>query len=309
MIDWRFTAGLLAITLVAIASVGVWRYTRPVMFVWIGLLIAIPAAGFAAYALVPGPVPDLRRPFWLVAFIPTIAALVATVWIAIWMVAQRRALQMRSLQLASIGMLVTFEGIVLAISDVMTLWEPGFAAANIALNAAWVLVWIPRRLRTTEARTAVEIAAPRGKVFAFLANPGNWPLYQEGTLAAEARPAGPLAAGSEIVTQRTYSTPVRGPRFLPTVLETHWLVTWLEPDAGIAMTMTSQPPQNETAFRFTDSAAGTRLDVRATGLVPYRLAVLGVVIENSSTWSERMAIANRNLARLKGLLEEPTSAG
>src|SRR4051794_38019193 len=108
MLDWQLTAAVLAVVLLLIAAVGVWRYTRPVMFVWIGLLIAVPAAGLAWYAISPGPAPDLKQPLWLLAYIPVVVALVAAVWVTLWIFAQRRALNMRSLALVSIGILVTF---------------------------------------------------------------------------------------------------------------------------------------------------------------------------------------------------------
>ena len=308
MLDWQLTAAVLAVVLLLIAAVGVWRYTRPVMFVWIGLLIAVPAAGFAWYAISPGPAPDLSRPLWLLAYIPVAVALVAAVWVAVWIFAQRRALEMRRLALVSIGMLVTFEGIVLAISDVLALWEPGFAVANLVLNGAWAVLWLPRRLRTSEATASVEIAAPRPKVFAFVATPANWPRFHEGTVEAVTRPDGPIAPRTEIDVRARYHSAVRGPRLLPDILETLWVVQAVTPDESFTMTRPNQPP-NSTTYRFTDSPVGTRIDLSSTGVAPIRAAILGIVVEMWWSWSTRLEIVGRGFARLKALLEKEGEAG
>ena len=279
------------------AGAALARYPRPVTVVGVGLLFTIPAAGFAAYAAVPGRLPDLTRPFWL-ASIAVLAAIVAAVWVGLRLIAHRRAVPLQSPVLLTTGLLVTSASIVLALSDLVSLWQLPFALANLAINAVWLAIWLPARFRTLEVPTSIEVAVQRSNVFAFMATPGNWPMYQERTEQVKVRPEGTLAVGSEIVTQRSDAA---GP------FEVVYVV--MEFDAGVTFT-TSMPYQwpNRQTFRFLDSASGTRIDVLAWELIPYRMAALGWMVEIWSSWSSRLAVARSTLARLKQVLEESQQA-
>lgn len=59
--------------------------------------------------------------------------------------------------------------------------------------------------------SAVDIAAPRARVYLFIADPLNWPAYQEDLESVEVKPPGRLAAGSVVTATQRYETQVRGP--------------------------------------------------------------------------------------------------
>jgi hypothetical protein len=300
---WQLTAGFLAATFVLTGAVALVRYSRPVMFVALGVTVGIPTIALATYAIDPGPTPEPGPVLW-VAFVPAVAALGAGVWMLAFMSQRRAALTFDQMELLSNGTLVAFGGLVLALSDVVALWEPWFAVANVILNMAWAAIWIPRRWREIRISSAVDIGAPRARVYAFIADPMNWPRYQEMVVSVEVRPQGALAVGSEVVLRTRYEPHVRGPRMLPDVIETRSAVTRLEPESWIEMQIVNRPPSSATT-EFADVDGGrTRISTNAYSLVPYRLAVFGVLVELRTQGPERAARARRNLERLKAILED-----
>lgn len=300
---WQLTAGFLAAILVLIGAVSLVRYSRPVMLVILGFVLVIPAAGWAAYAIVPGPPPHPGLLLWL-AFIPAIAGLAVGVWMLAWMSARRDALTFANIELLSNGTLVVYASLILALSDVLALWQPAWAIANVCVSAAWLLAWLPRRVRETRIESSVEIDAPLARVYSFLLDPSNWPLYQDGVELVAVRPPGPLAAGSEVVMRQRYESHVRGPRMLPEVIETASVISDVKPERVLTMHLADRPASTAT-FEFAASGDGTTVTSRARSVAPYRLAVFGGLIELRTQRGERRARARRSLARLKALLESP----
>jgi uncharacterized protein YndB with AHSA1/START domain len=199
-------------------------------------------------------------------------------------------------------MLVAFGGLVLALSDVVALWRPWFAVANLLLNMGWAAFWIPRRPRESKIESSVDIKAPRSRVYEFIADPLNWPRYQEGLVSVVVQPPGALAVGSEMKVKSRYESHVRGPRMLPDIIETASITMAVEPGRSISMQIANRPSSTVTTS-FEDAGAGTRITTRAYSLAPYRLAVFGALIELRSQRGERLARAQRSLARLKAILE------
>jgi len=194
---------------------------------------------------------------------------------------------------------------VLGISDLLGLWQPAWAAANVCLNAAWVLAWIPRRLRTSATETAVEIAAPLARVYSFIADPANWPAYQEDIVSVSVRPAGSLAPGTEVSVTQRYESGVRGPRMLPDTITTTSVVDEVTADAALSMHL-AERPASRSRLEFSQTGAGrTRIATTAHVVVPFRFAVFGAVVELWFRRGERAAKAQRNLERLKRILEAP----
>jgi hypothetical protein len=300
---WQLAAALLAAVLILAALVGLLRYPRPTMVVVVGLLLAFPAAGLAAYAMVPGPTPDPGPLLWL-AFIPTVGGIVVGVWMLAWMSARRSSLTFSNLEVLSNGAVVAYGGLVLAISDMLALWQPGWAIANLCVNAGWILLWIPRRMRSSSLASTVEIAAPRARVYSFMAEPANWPAYQEDMLSAAARPAGPLSRGSEVTVTQRYQPGVRGPQMLTGSLTMVSVVEEVEPERSISMHLADRPAAR-SLVEFADLPEGTRITTTARAVAPFRMAVFGAVVEVWSRREERLARARRNLQRLKAILESP----
>jgi hypothetical protein len=299
---WQVTAGFLAAILVFIGVVSLVRYSRPVMLIILGFVLLIPAAGWAAYAFVPGPTPNPGPLLWL-AFIPAIAGLAAGMWMLAWMSARRDALTFANIELLSNGTLVVYAAVIIAISDVLALWQPVWAIANVGVSILWMLAWTPSRLRETRIESAVDIKAPVARVYGFLANPHNWPAYQEGLEVVAVRPPGPLAAGSEVVLRQRYDSHIRGPRLLPEVIETTSVVSALTPDRELTTHLAGRP-QSTATLEFSATTEGTTVRSVARSLAPYRLAVFGALIELRTQRGERRARAQRSLARLKELLEQ-----
>lgn len=270
------------------------------MAVIVGLLIAVPFLGFVAYAIVPGRTPDLDR--ILLAWIPALIALAGGA-VLVSATGRRRPLTRSRLVAAIAGTIALWEGIVVALSIVLAQWQPAYALANIALNALWVLLWIPVKLRRFGGETAVEIRAPRSRVFAFVAAPSNWPQFDEDAVSVQIRPPSELRAGSEIVEIRRYDAAVRGPRMLPDTVETVAVVTQLVPDQAIATRAAAGASTAE--YVFSETAAGTSVTIKAQVTIPYAAAVIGAVLGFAAQRPARQAKAKRSLARLKELLEQP----
>ncbi len=300
---WQLTAGFLAAILVFIGAVSLVRYSRPVMLIVLGFVLLIPAAGWAAYAIVPGPEPHPGPLLWL-AFIPAVLGLAAGVWMLAWMSARRDALTFANVELLSNGTLVVYAGLIVALSDVLALWQPAWAIANLCANALWLLAWAPARMRETRIASSVEIDAPLARVYSFLVDPTNWPRYQEGLEVVAVRPTGPLAEGSEVVLRQHYESHVHGPKMLPEVIETSSVVSSVTPERELTMHLADRPASTST-LAFAGAGEGTTT-VRsvAQSVAPYRLAVFGALIELRTQRGERQARAQRSLARLKQLLED-----
>jgi len=305
---WQLSAGFLAAMLVFIGAVSLVRYSRPVMLVILGFVLVIPAAGWAAYAVVPGPAPHPGLLLWL-AFIPAVAGLAVGVWMLAWMSARREALTFKNIELLSNGTLVVYAALIIALSDVLALWQPVWAIANVCASGVWLLAWAPARLRETRIESAVDINAPLARVYSFLVDPNNWPRYQEGLEVVSVRPPGPLAAGSEVVLRQHYDSHIRGPKLLPEVIETASVVSAVTPERELTMHLANRPAST-ASFVFASAGEGaSTLRSVARSVAPYRLAVFGALIELRTQRPERQARARRSLSRLKELLEDnpPTS--
>jgi uncharacterized protein YndB with AHSA1/START domain len=300
---WQLTAGFLAALLFFIGAVSLVRYPRPVMLVVLGFMLLIPAVGWAAYAVVPGPTPRPGPLLWL-AFIPAVVGLAIGVWMLAWMSARREALTFQNIEFLSNGTLVVYASLVVALSDVLAPWQPVYAVANVLASALWLIAWIPPRARQTAIESTVEVRAPVQRVYAFLVDPSNWPRYQAGLEVVAVHPPGAVAAGSEVVLRQQYDSHIRGPKLLPEVIETTSVVSEAVADRRLTMHMANRPDSRAT-LELAATEGGTAITSRSQTLAPYRLAVFGALIELRSQRGERRARAQQSLARLKQILEEP----
>ena len=273
--------------------------------IMLGLLVAVPLAGFAAYVIVPGREPDFDA--MLLAGIPALIGLGAAVVLYSVIGVRRGPLTRATVTILTAATIVLWEGIVVALSIVLAQWQPAFAVANGAVNVLWLLVWIPNLMRRFKVETSVEIAVPRGRVFDFLARPANWPLFDEDLVSVAALPPGAVARGSEIVQVSRYEAQVRGPRLLPDTVETTAVVTAVVPDQLISTRAAASASTSELELR--DIATGSVLVARGSIEIPFRAAILGAVVVLLSQQSRRASKARRNLERLKALLEKDGGAG
>lgn len=297
----QLAAGFIAFTFIVLGAVAVLRYPRPTMAVLLLLLLGFPTIGLAACAIDPGSQPDPGPLLWL-AFVPAIGGLVAGTWMLVFMTRRRESLSTANLEVLSNGTLVLYGGAMLALAGFLAFWQPGFAIADVAVNGLWVLLWVPRRLRTSGVESTVEIAAPRARVYSFVVDPANWPRYQVDVMSVAVDPPGRLAPGSRVSVTQRYESGIRGPRLLPDTITTDSLVDAVEPERSISMHIAGRLASTSTT-EFADVAAGTRMTTRASAVAPFRMAVFGALVELRARKNARLGRARRNLERLKELLE------
>ena len=288
-------AAAFAMVLVVIASAALAVKRRLATVVVVCLLFGVPVVGLSAYALKPSNRPT-GAPFALAGLIATIAAVIALV---IASRSPRVPLRRRSyLYLLGLG------ASVIAMASVLAIWEPYYAVVEVALGVVWAAAWLPAGQRTTDVQMSKEISAPRSTVFAFVANPLNWPTYQEWTDSVTAEPAEPVAEGSRVTVVRS------GPDFhgqpSPDATTVTYLVDEVVPDSLIGMVMLGQLA-NRITWQMSDSPMGTTFATRAWGVVPYPYAIFGMMLEFWQHWNLRIARAERTLATLKQVLEQPQS--
>jgi len=167
----------------------------------------------------------------------------------------------------------------------------------------FVIGWLPTSSRHRRSEAAFEIAAPPERVFSIIANPTNWPLYVPEI--EQALLAGPLAAGSRVTVRRRVDLRgLRGPRLtVPDTVETGAEIVSVEPSRRIVSR--SLDIQATTTTELDSVPGGTRLTTMYDGVVPYRLALLGAVVEVWVTAGRRNVETLRSQQRLKELLEQP----
>ena len=299
MLEQQLAAAFIAAILFLIGVAAVIRSPSIYILVAIGLLAAIPFLGLLTYAIAPRPQQDLGT---LLDF-AVIAALVALSagTFAVVSSMNRGALTAGTVTALGIAYAVLWIGIVLATSAFIALWEPAFAIANLVINAAWICFWAIPRTRRMRAASAIEIKAPRDVVFAFMADAANWPRYDEQIVSVDIEPPGPLRSGSRVTEVRRYESPVRGPRLLPTTVQVVTDVTAIEPSRSMTARDGRRIVTSKTDFA--DSAQGTKVLIEVRIELPFHQAFLGAMVLFRSQRAARRARAERNLARLKEILE------
>jgi hypothetical protein len=283
------------------------RFTRVVTLV-VGLsLFAIPLLGWATYAVWPRPLgsfDSIRVGLPFAGFAAALIVAGVVLRIAAW-----HATTFASILRQAPLTLIAWPCMVVAIASLVAPFEPGFAVGDVAATGIWYLVWIPRPLRRLATRTSYEVAAPPERVFAFITDPFNWPRYRGDIDSVDVRPAGPVVVGSEIRTRRRLDLRgLRGPRMLvPTLVETVEVVTQLVPGALVASRRTDGV-DSEASASVTAIDGGTAVTGAATIVVPYRLALVGGVIEARTGMPRALAKARESQDRLRKLIEESPAA-
>jgi hypothetical protein len=298
---YRVVALGVAVVLVVLGGIAIVRYPRPLMLVPIILLMAVPAIAFFVFALGQDPATEPTALTWL-AFIPVLAGLAAGVGMLVLM-RTSKAYSRATLDLLANGTAVVWGGIVLGLTDVVYLFEPAFAIANLALNAAWVVLWVPRRLRTLRTMFSLEVHAPADRVYGFMVDPANWKLYQDDVESVTVVPVGALAIASRVTVRRRIDPgPLRGPRFGPYAVETASVITELVLGRLIASQEVDRPAA-QARTELQEHGGGTLVTSIGQGLMPFRYALFGGMVEFWSRRREREAAVRRRRERLISLLD------
>lgn len=277
--------------LATIAAAAVMFNRRLMTATVVGLALGVPIIGLAAYAFIPSATPGVG-PFALSAVISTGVAAIA-------LLGASRSPRVPFRRRAYLY-LIALGASVIGMASILAFWQPGFGVAEIALAALWAAAWLPRGQRTTDVRTSIDMSAARSTAFAFLTDPSNWPKYQEWTDSVRAEPVGPLGAGSRVTV--VHSGPDFRGRPASEFAEVTYSIDEVAPNSSVDMAMLGQPT-NRITWQLTDSPSGTTMAARAWGVVPYPLAVFGLVVEYRQHWTLRVSRAQETLVKLKRLLE------
>ncbi|HEV2216989.1 MAG TPA: SRPBCC family protein [Candidatus Dormibacteraeota bacterium] len=288
----RTGAAAIAVVLIGVA-IGALIWNRRLQTLTIvSLLAGVPLIGFVTYALRPAPLPR-AGPFALAALISTVVAAGA-------LISALRSPRIPLRRRAYLSLVALYSAVVGAASF-LAIWSPEFGVAEIVVNLGWAVGWLPPSQRTTDAQASVEISAMRSRVFGFLADPTNWPRYWEWTDLVQVDPPPPLAEGSRV------TVVVSGPDFRGQESSEKTTVTYLidelVPDSSLEMVMLGHL-DNRITWRLSGSPIGTTFATRAWGVVPYPLAIFGLMLEFWQYWRLRIARVKRTLSRLKQLLDE-----
>ena len=300
----QLVAAFIALVFFGLFVLGLVRFSRLSMLVILLSLLGIPTVAFAVYAVAGGAISSpnvinfaLPFAFFSLAVLVVSVILRATAGPARTFGSMHRALPLT---------LLFWPCAVAAITGLVFFFEPWFAVANLAANAVWFFIWIPRPFRSVGSHAVYTIAAPRDKVFAFVTDPANWPLYNPDVVSATARPAAPLATGSEIVMrQRLRYTGLRGPRLLlPEMVDVSALVTELVPGEVFSNRRTDGPEASDS-IRLASHDGKTVVTTSAHAVFAYRYAVLGARLEMALNRETTAAARRERQARLRELLEQP----
>jgi hypothetical protein len=299
---YQLLSAALAIVLIFGWVFLVLRYRFWGVVVVSGLSFALPAIGFAVYAIKPGKSPADAAVVFFVALLYA-AIFVALAWRFTFGRRRRRDPLIYSGANETRQYIRGLAGrafLVLWLSGLLFLVEPGIAIANVALNVAWMALWIPQRLRSREVQNSVQISVRPGFAFEFVTNPKNWPLYREDTELVEVVPDGPLASGTEYVAR----FPI--PKSLQTTshrhIESRYRVSAVVPGSSFTVTLVDQPG-NATRIDFVQVDSGTLMTNAHSMKVPYPQASQGMILTLPRALSVAREADVKRMARLKEILE------
>lgn len=303
---YQFFAGVLAILLVVVWVVLILRNRWWGVLVLSTLSFALPALGLAVYAIAPGPSPS-QAALLVLAAVLYLVGLVLLGWrftfgrrwrssTLIYTAASETKRNLRGV--AGRAFLVVW------LSGLLFLIEPGLAIANLAINAAWMAIWIPRRWRTRQVQNSVQIAVAPERAFEFVTNPKNWPRYNPDLELVAVTPDGPLVAGSEYVTRTVIPKPLQTTSHRQ--VESRHRVSAMAPGSSYTVTWSDQPGLvSRTDFVPVDS--GTRITNTRTMTVSFLEASIGVTLNLPRALAVAREMEDQRNARLKEALEQAPS--
>lgn len=300
---WQVYAAVLAVMAPVVAVARLARSRRWSTVVWLMQLLAFPEAAFASYALAPG-----DEPSFIVLAPLVIAFFGAAIGSVIWTIFERGRLTratvgLDAIQRQHVVVVVVRAGFVFFLSAFAFLFVPWLAILNLAANAAWTVAWIPKRRRRVEFRVTYEVAADPCRVFDFVSNTDNWPRFRDDFVRAS--PPGPVRIGTEIVTKLPidWLSEDPSPRLAKSA-EVRSTVTSLTPDREFSLAVVGRPDQTSTS-ELTAKVGGTVVTSVARGALTFPEAVMGFRFELPNVIATRRAMAERDAARLKEVLEAP----
>jgi len=177
--------------------------------------------------------------------------------------------------------------------DSGSLWLLGF-------SAGWVLLWLPRRMRRIEIKSAVDVRCTAQAAFAFVSNPNNWHLYLPQLELRE-----PVDEAVHIGT----IIPLRMQRARDSPLEGDDEVVVYEPGWCFATRTRDDPGFGTGSFTFQPVASLTRIEYTYRAQVPVTTALVGEA--GMMRWlliRKMRENRDRIMQRIKDLLEDRGAA-
>ena len=259
------------------------------------LFVAIPAAAILYYVLTGADQAVRVQPLDLALHACIDAAIVLFVVGFALAVINPKVIDERWAGRRLTALLVAFELLGAAFAFTFALLWPGVGLFVLALEASWVLVWLPRATRTFEIVSGVTIQRDPAIVFPFVANMQNDPLYLSGVESVEKATNGPVGPGTQ------YRARVR-------VGRTEWNgigeIVDYEPNTRVTSRVNSSVRPNLEVITFELVPGGTQLTHRYSSEVTYTNAVLGGSLFR---WRlRRRLLGQRRVAwaKLKQILED-----
>ena len=302
MTEGRVIAAVICAVLIMLIVIAIVRWRMPSVSTVFALMFGIPAVGFGAYAFVGGPQPNSDAEFFLLFILYGAMALILAVAIVVRRI--RRRVKPTVWSMASDSRrytvaLISRWAVVLWVSYFLFLFEPGFAIANIALNLAWMIAWLPRRFRTWTDLADTTIAAPPERVFEFVTDVRNWRRYRDDVELVKVTPDAPLAPGSEYVVRVAMPESLRRTSYRS--VEFRYRVTAMEPGRSYETKVLDQSATIKTVIEATPS--GTRLSRTGETTVGLLRAWAADRFNNDIARKALRIRDQRNSQRLKAILE------
>jgi hypothetical protein len=292
---WQIVFAFIAIGSALGAALRLVRTRRWHIVVLLAQILLVPEAALVVAVLNPGPVPDANMLLIVVALTGGAAFLAMG-----WSLYQRRQMRRPSVPLAVVNRqhlaaVVSRLLVIVMISGFLFTFAPGFAVANLILNAAWLALWIPRRWRHIELEAIEDIDAPVQAVFAAMIDTSRWNGVQDGSVVVE--PPGILKVGSRIVRRQELLPLAADPR-MAGYLESQSVVTSMAPDLGYTVELMGHP-ENTSGFDLLAAASGTRVRSWSSGTLTLPEAAAGLFFELPKVIAIRKAEMSKSVERLK----------
>jgi hypothetical protein len=268
-------------------------------------VLLVPMLGLAFYVVTVGPPPQSTWLAWPAMALVTVAVVLAVLNIRLNRGLRSGLITYRMLGRQNVLALAVRVCAVLGFTGYLYIFEPPFAVLNIAANAAWALIWVPRRWRAITTEDSIEVAADAGRVWGVLSDPDNWPLWQVGLEAVSSQPAGPLAVGTQLTRRRTRGFPAPKGR-PPATIETRSTIIEMVP--GWSFTANSLDRDATTTYELRSGGGGTLIRIRTDQAIPVLQGMLGAGLEIPAAMKTLSASNAQSLARLKELLTAPQAA-
>lgn len=266
-------------------------------------IMLVPEAALLVAAIHPGPIPDPN------ILLPIVAVTGAAAFLAMaWSFYERRMMRRPSVPIAvvksqNLAAMASRLLVVLMLSGFLFTFAPGFAVANLVLNAAWLALWMPRRLRHIDFEVIEDVKAPVPTVYAAMIDSARWNGVVDGSVVVE--PPGSLKVGSRIVRRRQLRPMSRDPK-MAGYLESQSVVTSMQSDRSYTVQLMGHP-ENTAGCDFIAVAGGTRVRSWSRGMLTLREATAGLSFELPRTVAMRKAEMSKTVERLRQSVEAAPS--